>query len=267
MTDDPPRLKDSGGPGDALLRRAGRVPPMAHDDRAAILGALGAGAAGGAGGAGAAPSSTGGAGSAGAATSGAGSAGGGVGSAGGALATLKTPLALALAGALLGGIAVVAVRAWSATPAPETPTPATAEVAAAPASAIVPPPPLPAPAETPPEPVAAPSATPAVKHARGAPSASQPAEDTLAAESALVGRARATLEATPAAALALLEDHARRFPRGELAAERDFLRLKALRRVGRTDEARERARTYATRYPSSPYAPAVRTILAELGER
>ena len=254
MTDDPPRLKDSSGPGNALLRRAGRVPPMAHDDRAAILGALGAGAAGGAGGAGAT-------------TSGAGSTGGGMGSAGGAVATLKTPLALALAGALLGGAAVVAVRAWSATPAPETAPPPATPVATAPASAIVPPAPLPAPTETPPDPVAAPPATPPVKHARGAPSASQPAEDTLAAESALVGRARATLEPTPAAALALLEDHARRFPRGELAAERDFLRIKALRRVDRSDEARERARTYATKYPSSPYAPAVRTILAELGER
>lgn len=261
MTDDPPRLKDSSGPGNALLRRAGRVPPMAHDDRAAILGALGAGAAGGAGGAGATTSGAG----AGATTGGAGSAGGGMGSAGGAAAaTLKTPLALALVGALLGGAAVVAVRAWSATPAPETAPPPTAPAAAAPASAIVPPPPLPAPTEAPP--VAAP-ATPPVKHARGAPSASQPAEDTLAAESALVGRARATLEPTPAAALALLEDHARRFPRGELAAERDFLRIKALRRVDRSDEARERARTYATKYPSSPYAPAVRTILADLGEQ
>ncbi|MBX3201018.1 MAG: hypothetical protein KF850_42670 [Labilithrix sp.] len=37
-----------------------------------------------------------------------------------------------------------------------------------------------------------------------------------------------------------------------------------LEQSGGPDEARRRAQTYAKRYPSSPYAPAVATILAEL---
>lgn len=269
MTDDPPRLKDTDGPGRALLRRAGRVPTMDRADRAAILGALGAASGGGGDGA-----------EGGGPEGGGSSAGGGSGGAGSAasspvVAALKTPFALALAGAVVAGVAVVAMRAASAPPPAEPPPPATS-LAAPPTSALVPPPPVPRPAEEPApseeEPGAArdlpeaPPAAPAVlKRARGAASASPAAEDTLAAESALVGRARATLDASPGEALALLEDHARRFPRGELAAERDFLKIKALRRLGRADEARQHARTYATKHPSSPYAPAARTILGELG--
>jgi hypothetical protein len=63
----------------------------------------------------------------------------------------------------------------------------------------------------------------------------------------------------------LLDEHRRHHPRGELAAEREFLTIKALRRTGRVDEARERARSYPARYPTSPYTPSVQGILAELG--
>jgi len=90
-------------------------------------------------------------------------------------------------------------------------------------------------------------------------------ESSLAEESALVGKARGVLESNPQASLALLDEHRRRHPRGELAAEREFLSIKALRRVGRVDDARARARSYPARYPSSPYRPAVQSILAELG--
>ena len=54
---------------------------------------------------------------------------------------------------------------------------------------------------------------------------------TLAEESALVGRARKALGTDPASALATVEEHARRFPHGELAPERDYVRVSALRRL------------------------------------
>jgi len=67
-------------------------------------------------------------------------------------------------------------------------------------------------------------------------------------------------------ALDLVADHAKRFPRGELAPEREYLRVKALRRLGRTNEARDRAKAYLATFPTSPYAPAVRSLLTELGD-
>jgi hypothetical protein len=91
-----------------------------------------------------------------------------------------------------------------------------------------------------------------------------PASD-LAAENTLIGRARASLATSPAASLAAVDEHARRFPRGELAPEREYLRVSALRSLGRHDEARTRARSYLATYPKSPHAAAVRSILAELG--
>jgi hypothetical protein len=92
-----------------------------------------------------------------------------------------------------------------------------------------------------------------------------PEGDTLAEENALVARARSTLAGDPAATLVAVGEHARRYPGGELAPERDYLRVSALRRLHRTGEAKARGRAYLVMYPSSPYAPAVRDILSELG--
>jgi hypothetical protein len=60
----------------------------------------------------------------------------------------------------------------------------------------------------------------------------------LAEESLLLERARSSLASAPAQSLALVQDHARRFPRGQLASERSLVELDALRRLGRTTEAR-----------------------------
>jgi hypothetical protein len=111
------------------------------------------------------------------------------------------------------------------------------------------------------------SALPAA--ASALPSAATSAAETsnLAEESALIGKARAELVANPAAALAEVDEHARRFPRGELGPEREYLRVSALRRLGRNEEARSRGERYLTLFPTSPYAASVRTILAELGDR
>src|SRR5688500_5484648 len=95
-----------------------------------------------------------------------------------------------------------------------------------PPSAVVPPP-LPASASAPSS--AVPSARglatpPSIASARAS---TKPASDvdTLAEESALVGRARATIASNPATSLVALDEHARRFPRGAPAPERDALRV------------------------------------------
>jgi hypothetical protein len=82
-----------------------------------------------------------------------------------------------------------------------------------------------------------------------APVLEEPA-DIFAAELALLRAAkRAT---TPSAALALLEQHAREYPSGAMASEREALAVVALCRLERTDEARDRARVLIAQRPSLP---------------
>jgi hypothetical protein len=57
--------------------------------------------------------------------------------------------------------------------------------------------------------------------------------------------------AQPAAALHLLDEHATRFPNGQLGPERDVLMIEALRKLGRTAEANKRLHQFETRYPNS----------------
>jgi RNA polymerase sigma factor (sigma-70 family) len=66
--------------------------------------------------------------------------------------------------------------------------------------------------------------------------------DPLTAELALLRRAQqAVRDEQPAAALALLDDHAQRFPHGQLVDERRAARVKALCAAGRRDDASREA--------------------------
>jgi hypothetical protein len=67
----------------------------------------------------------------------------------------------------------------------------------------------------------------------------------------LLFEARKAARSQPSAALQLLDEHAARFPSGQLAPEREVLRIEALRRLGRTAEANERLRQFEARYPDS----------------
>jgi hypothetical protein len=62
-------------------------------------------------------------------------------------------------------------------------------------------------------------------------------------------------------ALALLEQIRRDLPNGELGQEREALSIEALRLLGRSTEARARARTFLERYPRSPHARGARRAL------
>jgi hypothetical protein len=110
--------------------------------------------------------------------------------------------------------------------------------------------PVPAPARRPAA-VARPAKPAAVV---SAPASASPAGDTLAREIALIDAAREQVTFAPARALVAIDAHRRDFPAGQLAAEREFLAVEALRRLDRLDEARRRAAALAAKYPSSSYA-------------
>lgn len=87
-------------------------------------------------------------------------------------------------------------------------------------------------------------------------------DDSLGDEMALVARAQTALHrGLYESALSALDEHARRFPRGDLAEEREALAVQALARAGRDDEASARASRFEARYPRSVLVPVVRAAV------
>jgi len=159
-------------------------------------------------------------------------------------------LALAIGGALL--------LSWRAA---ETRTVATTELAASPPALGAAPAPSPSPptepsSATPEPPVLSvdqlPSVAPPVR-AAAAPSASSSAK-AASTELELVQRAQAAIASDPERALALTSEHARAYPAGVFAHEREVIAVEALSRLGRRDESWTRALTLVRRYPRTPYA-------------
>jgi hypothetical protein len=82
------------------------------------------------------------------------------------------------------------------------------------------------------------------------------AQESYRAEVALLQRAQAAYaNRNFTAALALVGEHGRRFPRGRLAEEREALRVRSLAAAGRRDEARRAATIFAHRFPRSVLLP------------
>jgi len=105
-------------------------------------------------------------------------------------------------------------------------------------------------AETLPEPVAEP-ATPTAPLPK--PPAAKP---TLTEELAAVDAASSALRAGDGAgAIRMLDEYARRFPRGRLRLEASVLRIEALAKTGQRAEASRRAKAFLKRYPNSVLAP------------
>lgn len=69
----------------------------------------------------------------------------------------------------------------------------------------------------------------------------------------LLERARRALGGNPSHALALTTEHKLRFPGGALAQEREVIAIEALRRLGRTDQARLRVDEFSKNYPGSAH--------------
>jgi hypothetical protein len=106
----------------------------------------------------------------------------------------------------------------------------------------------------------------AVRPPRSVPSASPtPRPDVLAEERQVIDDARRRLTAGNAAdALDVLDAHARRFPHGQLAEEREALAVQALVLRGRYDDARARADALRAHAPNSVYLPAVDVALRSI---
>jgi len=78
-------------------------------------------------------------------------------------------------------------------------------------------------------------------------------------EAALVSSAqRALAQGRPTRALDLLDEHQRRHPHGAMAEDRDALRVVALCRAGRPEEAERRRAQFFRRWPKSLHAARVR---------
>jgi hypothetical protein len=85
------------------------------------------------------------------------------------------------------------------------------------------------------------------------------APSTLLDELRLVRRAWSALRDHQGdAALAALDEHAARFPDGELAPERLAARAVALCEIGRADEGARAAAAFLAAHPRSPHASRVR---------
>jgi hypothetical protein len=170
-------------------------------------------------------------------------------------------LAMLALGVIIGAAGHAAWVAGDERPAPriEAPSAPSAPLTAPPPSDEPSPPSIPPPSEVPEAVVVEPEA-PATSGRAEAPS--EPDDEGLASEMALVARAQTALHrGLFESALSALDEHARRFPRGELAEEREALAVQALARASRGEEARRRADRFEARYPRSLLGPVVRAAV------
>ena len=112
---------------------------------------------------------------------------------------------------------------------------------------------------TAPEPAVEPAARPKVHSARK----TLTQQESYAAELRLLQGAQSdyTSQDFPDA-LVLLAEHARRFPDGRLAEEREALRIRSLEGAGRGDEARRAFAAFGRRFPHSALLPRLQQLRA-----
>jgi hypothetical protein len=75
--------------------------------------------------------------------------------------------------------------------------------------------------------------------------------------------ARAALASQPAQALALCNEHSRRFPKGMLGEERERIAIEALVGLGRKSEAKARADRFLQVFPNSTYKKRIDRLTSE----
>jgi len=158
---------------------------------------------------------------------------------------------------VLGGVGGAVYVARSSAPASKA-------LPAAPRVAVVVPVPAAEPApptvvEPPPHPASAEPTSAVPERAKSA--AAPTPRDALAEEEALLEAARRASASDPARALALLRKHQSQFPHGQLSAERLYLSVDALQRLGNTSAAKREAAALTKSYPNSAYARRVPALL------
>jgi hypothetical protein len=164
-----------------------------------------------------------------------------------------------LVGAAVGAATYGTVSQVRGKPAPSAPM------------VIVAPPPLPAPpSPVPPpipEPVAEPQPVVTLPHRmrEAEPNIRDARDRGLGAERKLVEMARSALaRGHTDRALSALRTHARSFPNGQLAEERDSLMVQALVAKGESAQARERAARFQKQHPGSLFGPVVEQALRSI---
>lgn len=168
---------------------------------------------------------------------------------------------------LSAGTAAVLIAAgvwWAAnTPAPvpvasPAPPPAPQVASSSTSSASVAPPPATPPPKTPRTRRAPPKAAPPQVTPPPPPTKSSPEPGTLLEELRLLRRAQVHIKRGQLEeAVSVLEEHARRFPEGQVAEERQALQAITWCKLGRP-EGREAAEAFLQAHPASPQAPRVK---------
>lgn len=103
--------------------------------------------------------------------------------------------------------------------------------------------------------------TPSVPVERSASAAPPAQEPDDLAEMQQVATAEKLLDRSPQRALALMQQGDQRFASGYFQQERAYIAIMALIRLGRIEEARVRAATFAKRFPALPYGARIRSAL------
>ena len=101
-----------------------------------------------------------------------------------------------------------------------------------------------------------------VRRGRSLPREQSSAHPDVAAELALLQRARANVRYAPELALELAREHAARFHDGVLGEEREVIAIEALLVLHRRQEAEQRAQAFRQQFPESAHARRVRTLFA-----
>jgi len=188
------------------------------------------------------------------------------------LAKVTAVIALAACGALLGRV----LRSDEPKAPPE---PVASDVALlatgseSPASAAapgepVPDPPTPLPLPTVPSTIRGPARATTATTALAPPPKVRDAQDPntsvvdSSGEARLLTRARAELKDDPSGALALADEHAQRYAKGQLVEEREVIAMTALVRLGRREEATARWGVFRVRFERSAYAPRLFALFA-----
>ena len=137
---------------------------------------------------------------------------------------------------------------------PEMPTPIVARsVPSAPDRTAMPPP------------IRIAAAPPTTGNPPAPPSSTYGRDADLAAERSLIDIARTALaRGQAAAALDAAKRHARRFPRGQLAEERESVWIQALVATNDRDEARSRAARFRSTFPDSIFLPIVENAIQSI---
>lgn len=162
------------------------------------------------------------------------------------------------AAAVAGAIGLVGAKVLRQ---PPTPHPIVTTQHETPAKAPTPPPPpASAPALAPPTVATTPPPQRPLTKRRPTPHPSKTSQaDRLREEVALIGNVKAALDQKrPAEAMLRLDEHARRFPSGELTLERRGYRAVALCELGKETQGRGAGRTFIKAHPGSTLAGRVR---------